>query len=592
MNSIRRLLVEKIDVWTSAEGNKKSGRGRSSGAPNSLYGISRLRDLILELAIQGKLVNQDSLEKSAAESLKKLKLNEIKVVPRDIPIKGREPVNIIDDEMSLGLPEGWARACLGNVVDIIRGITFPGSEKSKVPGKGRIACLRTSNVQDEIDWQDLLFIGEHFVSRDNQILQPKDIVMSMANSRELVGKVALVNNLPEKTTFGGFLGVIRSKLISPDFLMIFLRAPSTRSSLVESSSQTTNIANISLAKLNPLILNVPPLAEQNRIVEKVSELMILCDELEGVSNATETSRKILVEKFIGSLLSSSDDVELELIWSRVSEIFDILFIVEEDIALLKKCILRLAITGRLVRPNGNEELVDNLLATFKANKSDVGIKKKKEVYSTSITIEESPFQIPKSWRWVRASEICRSISSGSTPAAECLKSLGDVPFLKVYNIRDQKINFEYQEQFVDHEIHNGKLKRSRLYPGDVVMNIVGPPLGKVAIIPSTYDEWNCNQAISFFGLLPPLKPEYFYLFLCEGSFLNGIELIGTAGQDNISVTKSQNIPVPLPPLEEQERIVSKVNELFFICDQLKSRIVDAAKLQRQIANVLVEEALT
>jgi type I restriction enzyme, S subunit len=591
MNSIRSLLVETIDVWTSAEDNKKSGRGRSSGASNSLFGVSRLRDLILELAIQGRLVNQDRSEESATQLLNKIQPDASKIASQGDRAQAKKPTKLIDDEIALKLPNGWAPACLGNVVDIIRGITFPGSEKSKVPGAGRIACLRTSNIQDQIDWKDLLFIGENFISRDNQILRPKDIVMSMANSRELVGKVALVNCLPEKTTFGGFLGVIRSKLISPDFLMIFLRAPSTRASLVESSSQTTNIANISLAKLNPLILHVPPLAEQHRIVEKVRELMIFCDELEISGNAAKASRKNLVERFLESLLGSTDHLELELNWSRISEVFSILFIDEEDITLLKKCILRLAITGRLVRPNKNEELVDNFLASLKENKSDARVKKKKEINSMPIKSGEGPFHIPKSWRWVRANEICRPISSGSTPAAEYLKSAGDIPFLKVYNIRDQKIDFEYQKQFVDHEIHNGKLKRSRLYPGDVVMNIVGPPLGKVAIIPPTHDEWNCNQAISFFGLLRPLKSEYFYLFLCEGSFINGIELIGTAGQDNISVTKAQNIPVPIPPLEEQERIVSKVNELFSICDQLKSYIVDASKLQRKIANVLVEEAL-
>lgn len=104
------------------------------------------------------------------------------------------------------------------------------------------------------------------------------------------------------------------------------------------------------------------------------------------------------------------------------------------------------------------------------------------------------------------------------------------------------------------------------------MNIVGPPLGKVAIIPSDYDEWNCNQAISFFKPVVLDLNVWIYTFLCEGSFLKDIELIGTAGQDNISVTKCKNIKIPLPPLSEQHAIVQKVSTLLAYCDELEQQV--------------------
>src|SRR3546814_19676736 len=106
--------------------------------------------------------------------------------------------------------------------------------------------------------------------------------MSMANSRELVGKGALIGaELKQKATFGGFLGVLRPLLIEPRFVMALLRTPSARKVLIHSASQTTNIANISLAKLRPLPFAIPPLAEQNRIVAKVDELMELFFRLEA-----------------------------------------------------------------------------------------------------------------------------------------------------------------------------------------------------------------------------------------------------------------------------------------------------------------------
>jgi type I restriction enzyme S subunit len=168
-------------------------------------------------------------------------------------------------------------------------------------------------------------------------------------------------------------------------------------------------------------------------------------------------------------------------------------------------------------------------------------------------------------------DLCPNISSGSTPPQPYFKEKG-IPYLKVYNIRNQKIDFKYREQFLDVNYHSTKLKRSILKPGDVIMNIVGPPLGKVAIIPDDFPEWNCNQAISFFQPLDRRLNTWIYTFLLAGSFLKHIELIGTAGQDNISVTKSKTIPIPLPPLEEQKAIVEKVNSLMGLCDKLEKEI--------------------
>lgn len=119
------------------------------------------------------------------------------------------------------------------------------------------------------------------------------------------------------------------------------------------------------------------------------------------------------------------------------------------------------------------------------------------------------------------------------------------------------------------------------------MNIVGPPLGKVAIIPEDYPEYNCNQAIVFFR---PVKKDlniYIYTYLLAGTYLEAIELIGTAGQDNISVTKSRNILIPLPPLAEQKRIVAKVDALMALCDELEQQLKDATDKQTAILNAVV-----
>lgn len=638
--------IHHLDIWTTAETEKKSGRGRSSGNGVSVYGIKKLRELILELAVRGKLVPQDPNDEPAGELLKRIQVEKAKLIAEGKIKKDKPMPPISDEEKSFELPQGWAYSYLGDSVEIIRGITFPGSEKSKVPDKGRVACLRTSNIQDQIEWNDLLYIGEEFVSREDQFLMPRDIVMSMANSRELVGKVALVGEeIPQKTSFGGFLGVLRPFLIEPRFVMSLLRTPHTREELIDSASQTTNIANISLAKLRPLFFAIPPLPEQHRIVDKVDELMALCDQLETRHiNAAEAHEK-LVSHLLGTLTQSQNADDFSANWQRIAAHFDTLFTTEASIDALKQTLLQLAVMGKLVPQDPNDEPASELLKRIQAEKARLvaegKINKGKSpltpllprgetdsaaatsINPTTTTLptpplsnstpnpnlnppfekggpggiqrgiseEEKPFELPQGWEWVRMAEICRPITSGSTPSAENFRYEGGVPFLKVYNIRNQSIDFDYKKQFVEESIHTSKLKRSIIYPGDVVMNIVGPPLGKVAIIPNSYPEWNCNQAIVFFGLIKPMSPQYILTFLKESSFLGGIELIGTAGQDNISVTKSQNIPVAIPPLEEQHRIVTKVDELMSLCDQLKSAITQASQLQKKLADAVVEQAI-
>lgn len=556
MNKIQKLITDHIVLWTSAEVEKQSSRGRAGGFSEKIYGIQRLRQLILELASQGRLVPQDADDESAMDLYKKIQVER----------GGLELNQAIGVETLPSLPKGWLRVPIQSLFKIVYGKGLSNSELTNegydVFGANGIIGKYSSYVYEA---PQLLISCRGAYSGKPNISPPFCFVTS--------------NSLVLESTWTN---------LSQSYFYHALSI-ADKKKIVTGSAQP----QVTTTNLGPFLISLPPLAEQHRIVAKVDELMALCDELENKGISSKSIHKKLVESVLDALVRSIDNADFEFTWKRIVEIFEVLFLSVEDIDLLKKCILRLAISGRLVKQIEGDHPIDVLLKSLRERGSEksIGTSKKNEGNLPPLAKEEMPFQIPKSWRWVRAREICRSISSGSTPAAEYLKQEGDIPFLKVYNIREQQIDFDYQKQFVDSDIHHGKLKRSRLYPGDVVMNIVGPPLGKVAIIPSTYEEWNCNQAIAFFGLLPPLKPEYFYFFLCEGSYLNEIELIGTAGQDNISVTKSQNIPVPLPPPEEQERIALKINELFSICDKFQSHVINSSKLQRKVADALVEQAL-
>ncbi|WP_257880279.1 restriction endonuclease subunit S, partial [Prevotella denticola] len=167
-----------------------------------------------------------------------------------------------------------------------------------------------------------------------------------------------------------------------------------------------------------------------------------------------------------------------------------------------------------------------------------------------------------------------------------------IPYIKMYNLRMQKIDFDFHPQYIKREIHEGKLHRSRTEIGDLLMNIVGPPLGKLAVIPSTLPEGNFNQAAV---LIRPyhhkeLLVKYLFYYLSEMSEINSISTKGSAGQVNISLTQSQNMRIPLPPLAEQHRIVAEIERWFTLVDtieqgkenlgtsikQAKSKILDLA----------------
>jgi len=176
---------------------------------------------------------------------------------------------------------------------------------------------------------------------------------------------------------------------------------------------------------------------------------------------------------------------------------------------------------------------------------------------------ESTRTLPEGWCLGRLEEICYKVQSGSTPKEKPFTDKGDVPFLKVYNIVKQEIAFDYRPQFIPREVQESQLSRSIVLPDDILMNIVGPPLGKVAVVTNQFPEWNLNQALVLLRPRTILENQYLYYFLLGGDFVRDImsETKGSVGQVNISLTQCRNCEIPLPPLNEQHRIVNKIEAL-------------------------------
>lgn len=588
---IENLITEHLDLWTAAV-RPKSSAGRGSNSKLELTGIKKLRELILELAVRGKLVPQDPSDEPASVLLERIAAEKVRLVKEGEIKKPKTLPKISEEEKPFGLPEGWEWVTLGSLGVI--------TSSSRVNKKDWVATgvpfFRTREIVQLSKFgvcDNELFISERLYDElisSGTVPEKNDVMLTG------VGTIGIPYVVMEHDRFyfkdASVLIFKNIFNLWPNYLDLFFRSPCWIEQIHDGSMGTT-VHTLTIVRANAIKIPIPPAEEQLRIVAKVGELMALCDQLEQRSESQLAAHQTLVETLLATLTDCVDADELAQNWARLSTHFDTLFTTEASIDALKQTILQLAVMGKLVPQDPSDEPASVLLERIAAEKAQLIKEKKikKQKALPPIAEDEKPFELPEGWEWCRLDDICQGITSGSTPPKSNFQELPGIPYLKVYNIRNQLIDFEYNPQFIDIECHSSKLARSILYPGDVVMNIVGPPLGKIALIPDSYPEWNCNQAITFFRPIEPSLNRYIYTYLTAGTFLESIELIGTAGQDNISVTKSRSIVLPTPPLEEQSRIVHKVNNLLNICDQLKQRLRDSQQTQLQLAEAFVEQSL-
>lgn len=191
-------------------------------------------------------------------------------------------------------------------------------------------------------------------------------------------------------------------------------------------------------------------------------------------------------------------------------------------------------------------------------------------------------ELPQGWQWSRAEDLCHWITKGTTPSKdELFAGKGQVPFIKVYNLTfSERLDFSVDPTFVSADTHNIALKRSKLFPGDVLINIVGPPLGKTAIVPDDFPEWNMNQAIAVFRPKERLFNRFLLYWLSSEWFLSWAlsRSKATAGQRNLTLEICRDTPVPLPSFDEQREIVHRIETAFAKIDRLKAEAAKALKL--------------
>ncbi|MFM4858497.1 restriction endonuclease subunit S [Aeromonas hydrophila] len=585
--AIENLITNHLDLWTAAV-RPKSSAGRGSNSKLELTGIKKLRELILELAVRGKLVPQDPsdepasvlLERIAAEKARLVKEGKIKK-PKALPEIGKE-------DKPFELPAGWEWSMLAEIAAINpRNEIDDAADASFVP----MSLISTSyNGQHEFEarkWGEIKKGFTHFANGDIGIAK---ITPCFENSKAAVFR-GLINGVGAGTTE---LHIARpyTDYVSALFILLNIKSPIYLKKGEAGMTGTAGQKRLAKDFFSFYPLPIPPLAEQKRIVAKVDELMALCDQLELRSESQLVAHQTLVEALLATLTDSSYTEELAHNWARLNTHFDTLFTTEASIDALKQTILQLAVMGKLVPQDPSDEPTSALLDRIAAEKARLVKEKKikKEKPLSAIGENEKPFELPQGWVFERIA-VFGLVGTGATPSrsnpaywepAEInWVSSGETAELFVGKTKEQISNLAIKETNVS------------IYPaGTLIVAMYGQ--GKTrGQITELLEPAGTNQACAAIRLIDETKAhkDFVKLFFRK-AYLELREHAAGGAQPNLNVGKIASTVIPLPPIPEQHRIVAKVDELMTLCDQLKARLQTSQQTQLALAESLVEGALS
>jgi type I restriction enzyme, S subunit len=425
---------------------------------------------------------------------------------------------------------------------VVYGILQPGPDTA-----GGTPYVRPTEIQNDVIQVDKLRRTTRAIAHRyrRSSLEADDILLSIVGT---IGKVAVV----PRQLAGANITQSSARLRMPPGIVPEFAAYALRSSLLtrqfDSSRLGTAVPRLNIAHVRNLRLPVAPLGEQRRIVDALASYLSRLDvAIATVERAQRNLRRYRVSVLKAAVEGRLVPTEAELARSDNREY--------EPARVLLDRIL----TER--RHRWEEAESAQMKAKGQIPKDDKWKARYPEP-TESDTLDPLPSE---GWCWARAEQVCDFITKGTTPSATAMTpTKGEIPYIKVYNLTfDGSLDFSVNPTFVDAETHGGVLARSRVVPGDVLTNIVGPPLGKVSIVPDTHPEWNINQAIARFRVLPGLLPRYLAVVLASAEFLRWAKRRSkaTAGQYNLTLEVCRDAPIPVPPLAEQQRIVAEVERL-------------------------------
>jgi type I restriction enzyme S subunit len=552
---------------------------RISEAPDA---IARLRRFILDLAVRGKLVEQDPEDEPAEELLSCITKHK-----KSSLLTARD-----ESPFPFDLPTGWVHTTLRTLVESSGSGWSPKTLDTPREGNEwgilKVSAVSWDQFRPEANKQVL----PGTQPRPQAIIRKGDFLISRANTAELVARAVIVESEPINLMMSD--KIVRLELVEPcepKYILINNNHSTFARSYYagRATGVSPSMKNVARGVILDLPLPLPPLAEQHRIVAKVDELMALCDQLEAARQKREQGRERLVAATLQRLNQPAEDpASFRKDASFALQVLPSLTTTPAQIKQLRQTILNLAVRGKLVAQDPEDEpageLVERILSHPWLKKR---AKPQPAFADKAKTVMRIP--VPDSWTWTTIESL---LPPNETVTYGILKPVwveSGVPTVRVTEMKTGAIDVDRLPRC--DQSRADKFQKTTLKEGDLLISKDGT-IGKTAFVPAALIGGNITQHVLRLPLSSLLSKEYIRLSIdspwCQ-TYMSG-ETKGVALQ-GVNVGDFRKMPIPLPPLAEQHRIVAKVDELMALCDQLEQQLSQADQQRRRLLEAVLAEAL-
>jgi type I restriction enzyme S subunit len=559
---------------------------RIADAPEA---VDRLRRFVLDLAVRGKLVAQDATDHPASVLLEKIAVKKTQIAAAgEITHRDTEPLN--RNELPFELPIGWQWSRIGEVCSKTGSGSTPRGGKSVYKNRG-IPFLRSQNVYDDgLRLEDVAYIDAETHNRMcGTAIRPKDLLLNITGGS--IGRCALVPVDFEEANISQHVAIIRPAILGIEgFLHLLIRSPYFQA-FIFGKQTGAGRGGLPKNRMDSIPVAVPPLAEQHRIVAKVDELMALCDRLEAARAEREATRDRLAAASLTRLNAPDadtfhDDARFAL------GVLPAITTRPEQIKQVRQTILNLAVRGKLVPQDPKDEPASELLRRIALRPGTTSVKGKRSTVTLNPTdeIDDALYTCPSSWKWLSAEQLAQTGKSITYGILKPVWVASGIPTVRVMEMKTGVIDVASLPKC--DAARAKQFTKTLLAEGDLLISKDGT-IGKTAFVPVGLAGGNITQHVLRFSISPEVHRQFVKIVIDSPIYQSWMagETKGVALQ-GINVGDFRRMPIPIPPLAEQRRIVAKVDELMALCDRLEASLAISDDTRGRLLDALLHEALS
>lgn len=527
--------------------------GHVANAPG---GVTRLRELVLSLAVQGRLVHQQSSDAPASTLIEKIRSEKTELVRQGLLKREKTTTPIKELDFPHQLPNQWEWIRLGAAAKKIT----DGTHHSPVSfPSGEFKYLTAKNINPwGIDLSDVTYVPESVHSAIYSRCDPELGDILYIKDGATTG-ILTINTLDEPFSLLSSVGLIKPSCgVKSAYLALVMRSPFFYRAM-RADMKGVAITRVTLAKLEAALIPLPPLAEQSRIVAKVDELMALCDQLEKQQQERRKLQNALRQSTLQALASAQSPHELRMGWERLQANFGRLFSEPGDVRQFRDVLFDLSLRGlTLVNSKLSAEGEDQA-AEFGA--------------------------LPDGWTWSTLAKLSEYITSGSRGWKAYISNSGD-SFIRSQDIRQDALVFENPAFVTLPDRAEGK--RTLVREGDLLLTITGGNVGRCAAVPSLKNKAYVSQHVALIRLNQPELAEFIHYWMINaygGRAFLARYIYGD--KPGLNLTQVGSVPVPIPPATDLLEILASLRKHQRLCDELADQLGTKTEVASKFATAAV-----